>query len=157
MDNSRHRFIVSLLAVLTTLSAAEAIPTAGARPAPKLVVNILVDRLRSDYLNAFLPLYGEDGFKRLLNQGLVYSQAESTALPTDMATAAADIATGTSASDHGIIGLRRLDRTTLRPVGCIDDKNFTGINTSTASSPQYLAVSTIGDELKAATEGKALV
>lgn len=157
MDNSRHRFIVSLLAVLTTLSAAEAIPTAGARPAPKLVVNILVDRLRSDYLNAFLPLYGEDGFKRLLNQGLVYSQAESTALPTDMATAAADIATGTSASDHGIIGLRRLDRTTLRPVGCVDDKSFTGINTSTASSPQYLAVSTIGDELKAATEGKALV
>lgn len=56
MDNSRHRFIVSLLAVLTTLSAAEAIPTVGARPAPKLVVNILVDRLRSDYLNAFLPL-----------------------------------------------------------------------------------------------------
>ena len=70
MDNSRHRFIVSLLAVLTTLSAAEAIPTAGARPAPKLVVNILVDRLRSDYLNAFLPLYGEDGFKRLLNHRL---------------------------------------------------------------------------------------
>ena len=81
MDNSRHRFIVSLLAVLTTLSAAEATPIAGARPAPKLVVNILVDRLRSDYLNAFLPLYGENGFKRLLNQGLVYSQAESTALP----------------------------------------------------------------------------
>ena len=43
--------------------------------APRLVVNITIDQLRTDYLEAFAPLYGANGFKKLLAQGLVYENA----------------------------------------------------------------------------------
>ena len=43
---------------------------------PSLVVNIVIDQLRSDYLDAFTPLYGQGGFLRLKEQGRFYSQAE---------------------------------------------------------------------------------
>ncbi|MDE5948258.1 MAG: alkaline phosphatase family protein, partial [Prevotella sp.] len=43
------------------------------KSAPKLVVNITIDQFRSDYMEAFAPLYDENGFKRLLNGGIVYT------------------------------------------------------------------------------------
>ena len=61
-----------LLAVLA-FAGAEA---QNARPVPRVVVNITVDHLRADYMKAFLPVYGEDGFKRLLKDGRVYTRAE---------------------------------------------------------------------------------
>ncbi len=37
--------------------------------APKLIVNIVIDQMRQDYLFRFWDLYGEDGFKKLVNNG----------------------------------------------------------------------------------------
>lgn len=157
-NNSKNRFLLSLLAVMAALASAEAVTTTkNGTAVPKLVVNILIDQLRSDYLNAFMPLYGEDGFRKLLRDGRVYSQAEYSLSRPDRASAAASLATGTSPYNHGIIGVRWLDRETLRPVFCVDDRNFAGSNTKDFSSPLYLGVSTVGDELKVATDGKALV
>lgn len=125
---------------------------------PRLVVSILVDQLRSDYLEAFMPLYGENGFKRLFTEGRVYTQADYPMAQPDCASAAATLATGTTPSSHGIIGRRWLDRETLRPVFCVDDTKYAGTgNTSDKSAPTFLGVSTIGDELKVATDGKAIV
>jgi hypothetical protein len=69
----------------------------------------------------------------------------------------ATLATGTTPYNHGVVGLKWLDRETLRPVFCVDDKRYPGVQTSDASSPTFLGVSTLGDELKVATEGKSLV
>ena len=77
-DQYGRCLLLSLLAVMTVLTPAElkAQSMAGqTNGLPKLVVNILVDQLRDDYLEAFMPLYGNDGFKRLFKEGRVYTQA----------------------------------------------------------------------------------
>lgn len=146
---------VSLLTAMTILSCPEA--RGVNREVPRVVVNILIDQLRTDYMKAFMPLYGQDGFVRLLNQGKVYHQAEYPQYRPDRASAAATLATGTTPYNHGIIGMEWLNRETLRPVFCVDDSKYPGLQTMDASAPTYLGVSTLGDELKVATEGKSLV
>lgn len=151
----RLPLIVSLLTAMTVLSGANA--SAANVNVPRVVVNILVDQLRTDYINAFMPLYGQEGFVRLLHEGRVYSGAEYSHFHPDRASAAASVATGTTPYNHGIVGTKWLDRETLRPVFCVDDKSYAGVQTTDASAPTYLGVSTIGDELKVATEGKSIV
>ena len=77
---------------------------------PRLVVNILIDQLRSDYLETFSPLYVEDGFQQLLRDGCYYRQAVYTVVPRDRAVGTATLATGTTPSNHGIVGERFLHR-----------------------------------------------
>ena len=113
---------------------------------PKVVVNLLVDQLRSDYLEAFMPLYGEDGLKKLLNEGRVYAQGEYPLSHTDRASAAATFTTGTVPARHGIVGVQWVERDTKKIVTCAND-----------GSAGKLLTSTIGDELKIATEGKSIV
>lgn len=150
--------LLSLLAVVGALGTAELKAQGVNSGVPRVVVNILIDQLRTDYLNAFMPLYGEDGFRRLLNEGRVYHQASYPMTHPDMASAAATVAAGAPPSQHGIIARRWLDRETLRPVFCVDDEACSTIGgEAKGCSPYRLAVSTIADELKVATEGKALV
>ena len=120
------------------------------QPAPRLVVNITIDQLRTDYIEHFSPLYSDNGFKKLLKEGRVYESASYSFSPVDRASAIASIATGTSPHYHNIVGSQWLDRNTLRPVFCTDDGQG-------SDSPQKMATSTVGDELKVATRGAALV
>ena len=62
---------------------------------PRLVISITIDQLRTDYLEAFTPLYSEGGFKRLLKDGMVFSNVSYPFAPTDRASAIAAISTGT--------------------------------------------------------------
>ncbi|MBQ0062032.1 MAG: alkaline phosphatase family protein, partial [Bacteroidales bacterium] len=128
-----------------------------AAPVPRLVVTVMIDQLRSDYLDAFSPLYGEGGFARLLKDGRVYEGAQYPVAQVDRASSIATMFTGAVPYDHGVVGEQWLDRSTLRPVYCVDDAAFKGWNTTETTSPKNLAVSTISDELKVATDGKALV
>ena len=68
----RYRLLCSLMTLMTVVGAEAQTATA----VPRLVVNVVVDQLRSDYLQAFAPLYGEDGLLRLMEQGRMYTQAE---------------------------------------------------------------------------------
>ncbi len=151
----RMSLLMSLLTAMTVLSVPEG--KAANTGVPRVVVSILVDQLRSDYINAFMPLYGQDGFVKLLKEGRVYTNGEYPHYRPDRASAAATLATGTTPYNHGIVGERWLDRETLRPAYCVDDKRYAGLQTSDATAPTFLGASTIGDELKVATEGKALV
>ena len=120
--------------------------------APRLVVNITIDQLRTDYLKAFAPLYGADGFKRLLKEGLVYENASYPFSNIDRASAIASVITGVSPYYHSIIGERWMGKETLRPVYCTDDPKQNGID-----SPNQMLVSTLGDELKVATQGQSKI
>ena len=157
MPKHRTQLIVSLLAVMTALSAVEANAAAAGEGVPRVVVTILIDQLRSDYLKAFQPLYGEDGFAKLLEEGRVYANAEYPHTRPDLASSAATVATGTTPSNHGIIGRKWMDRATLRPAYCVDDAEYAGLQTDEKISPHHLATSTFGNKLKIATESKALV
>lgn len=127
------------------------------RSAPRLVVSIAIDQLRSDYLEAFAPLYTDGGLKRLLADGRVYVNASYPFSPVDRASAIAALTTGTTPYYNGIVGTQWLNRETLRPVVCVDDSQFAGVLTHESSSPASLLTSTLGDELKVATGGKAQV
>ena len=154
MSNSQLNRLLSSLIVLLAVTGSNA---QDAPQVPSLVVNIVIDQLRSDYLDAFTPLYGQGGFQRLKEQGRYYSQAEYPFSAPDPASAMACLMTGTSPYANGIVGDRWLDRQTLLPVFCVDDTTYPGIHTDEKSSPKHLAVSTIGDELKVSSEGKSIV
>ncbi len=115
--------------------------------APRLVVNITIDQLRTDYLEAFAPLYGEKGFKRLLQQGMVFTNSSYPFSPIDRASAIASIGTGVTPYYHSIVGCEWLNRESLQTVYCLGEK----------LTAEELMTSTIGDELKVSTEGKAFV
>ena len=144
---SNKYFYITLLSLLGF--SAEATAQAIAQ-APKLVVTITVDQLRTDHLETFAPLYSADGLKRLLNEGVVYTYGSYPFTPVDQASAAASLATGTTPYYNGITATEWFDRNTLRPVQAISDSRY-GV------APQQLATSTLGDELKIATGGIAKV
>lgn len=144
--------ITSILALTFGGLQAQPLPSA-----PKLVVTLTIDQLRTDYMEAFSSLYGEKGFKRLMREGKVFRQAEFAFDGTDRASAIAAICTGTTPSMNGIIAERWLDAQTLRPVSCVDDSKFMGNYTSENTSPSQLLTSTFADELKIATRNGALV
>ena len=142
----RNKYLyITLLAILGITP--EMMAQGKIQYAPRLVVNITIDQLRTDYMEAFSPLYGNDGFKRLLQQGMVFNNANYPFSPIDRASATASIATGVTPYYHSIVGEKWLNRETLRPVYCVGDKQ----------TPDELSTSTIGDELKVSTEGKAKV
>ena len=118
--------------------------------APKLVVNITIDQLRNDYMEHFAPLYGNNGFKKLLSEGCVYESANYPFTNVDRSSAIASIATGTTPYYNNIVSQQWLDRSTLRPVYCVDDSKY-------VSSPQRMATSTISDEMKVSSGGAAIV
>ena len=112
---------LSTIILLTLLGNMTEMSAQSLQPAPRLVVNIAVDQLRTDYIEHFAPLYGEEGFKRLLQKGRVYEAASYPFAPVDRASAIASIATGTTPHYNNIVATQWLDRTTLRPVFCTDD------------------------------------
>lgn len=143
MRKNKYLYI-TLLAVLGFHQEAMAQAIAST---PRLVVNITVDQLRTDYLETFMPLYGNDGFKKLLKQGKVFASASYDFTPVDRASAIATIATGTTPYYHGIVGTEWLDRQTLRPVRCTGQNN----------TPINILTSTLGDEMKLASSGTAQI
>lgn len=128
-----------------------------AAPVPRLVVSVMVDQLRTDYMEAFSSLFGADGFNRMLREGRSYVDVSYPFSNIDRASAVACVMTGAVPHENGIVGERWMDRKTLLPVFCVDDASCQGWLTSGKYSPAMLNVSTITDELKVATNGRALV
>ena len=151
---TRQYHILATLMLLMNMTASEA---QTAPDVPRLVVNVVIDQLRTDYLEAFSTLYGEGGFHRLAREGRVFQQAEYPFDEPDRASALACLMTGAAPFDNGIVGMRWLNRETLHPMLCVEDSRCTGYFTEEKLSPANLGVTTITDELKVSTEGQALV
>lgn len=145
-----HYLSITLLAVLGWHIDAQA--QYGTRLVPRLVVNITIDQLRSDYLETFAANYGTNGFRKLLSEGLVYENASNPFTNPDKASAISTIITGTTPSHHSIVGEQWLDRNSLRPVQCTEDPQHPGVPSAT-----QMAVSSLGDELKVGTKGIAKI
>lgn len=151
----KEKILSSLLTVLA-FSALQA-QTNAVPVAPRLVVGITIDQLRSDYLEAFINLYGEKGLKRLCKEGKVYNQVSYSFKHVDRASAQAALYTGTVPFKNGIVASQWLERASLRPIDCVDDRDFMGFYTEECTSPKNLLVPTLTDELEIATRGASLV
>ena len=123
----------------------------------RLVLSINVDQLRSDFLYEFSGLYGEKGFKRLMNEGRLYSNAYYAYEHIDRASATATLMSGTYPYVSGIVAGQWLDRSSLRLVNCADDSRYKGLYTNKSASPAKLRSLTLPDEMKRATRNKAQV
>lgn len=149
---NKRQFTIALLALLSSTINAQV-----SQQKPRLVVNITIDQLSSDYIAQFAPYFGLSGFKEILDNGVVFQNVSYPFTPVDRASAIATIMTGTTPFYHGVIGTGWLHKKTLRPVSCVDDNAYPGIYTTESSSPRNLLTSTITDELKVATKGQAIV
>lgn len=112
---------------------------------PKLIVGLVVDQMRYDYLTRFEADYGEDGFKRLMREGLNCKNVHYNYKPTYTGPGHATIFTGTSPSVHGIVGNNWFERAENKSVYCVTLKS--GVD-SAVSNPKRLLVETLSDAMK---------
>ncbi|WP_339661147.1 alkaline phosphatase PafA [uncultured Polaribacter sp.] len=124
---------------------------------PKLVIGIVIDQMRYDYLTRFSDRYSDNGFKRLLNNGFSLENAHYNYIPTYTAVGHTSIYTGTTPDNHGIISNDWYDKFLKKSIYCVDDENYKTIgNDSTAGkkSPARLQTTTITDQLHLAQNMK---
>lgn len=117
---------------------------------PKLVVGIVVDQMRYDYLTRFWNEFGDGGFKRLVNEGFLSKNHHYNYIPTVTAPGHTSIYTGTTPAVHGILGNNWYDKFTKQRVYCADDTDYPDFGTegTGGKAPTRLLSTTITDQLR---------
>lgn len=132
-------------------------PATTIKTQPKLVVGIVVDQMRYDYLTRFWGRYGEEGFKRLIKDGYHLKNAHYNYMPTYTAPGHASIYTGSTPRYHGIISNSFYDKQLKKTIVPVVNDSVSSLGTATDAgqrSPKYLLASTFGDENRIATQFK---
>jgi predicted AlkP superfamily pyrophosphatase or phosphodiesterase len=152
-----------LFALLASASAQRSEPAAT----PRLVVLISIDQFRADYLTRFEDLFlpartagGVGGFRWFMDRGAWYVDAHHDHMPLATGPGHSILLTGAPPYKSGIVGNDWYDRDLKKDVYCVQDDNSPIVGTDTKMigiSPEHLRVTTVGDELKIATGGKAKV
>lgn len=168
---------IKLLAVLFMMTAPVAVgqkatsPTTGFPPnygkkvqkevpRPKLVVGMVVDQMRWDFLYRYYDRYTNDGFKRLLSEGFSCENTMIPYTPTITACGHTCAYTGSVPAIHGIIGNNWYSRELNRSVYCTEDTSAVAVGGSDAPgrmSPRNMLATTITDELRLATNFRSKV
>ena len=120
---------------------------------PKLVVGLVVDQMRYDFLYRYYDKYSAGGFKRLMNEGFNCRNNHYDYAPTVTAAGHAAIFTGSVPAVDGIIGNEWFNQKTGKTVYCVEDTSVTTVGATSKAglmSPKNLLVSTITDQLKIA-------
>jgi predicted AlkP superfamily pyrophosphatase or phosphodiesterase len=157
-----RRFSLAVAAVLT-LSSIPAFASAY-NAHPKLVVVIVIDQFRGDYLERYHDQFGEGGFRLLLDHGANFTECNYDYANTRTAPGHATLFTGAYSNSHGIMANEWWDPKKKKMVTAVedDDTRLVGIAPGQAkekagASPHNLLADTLGDELKLATQGRARV
>jgi predicted AlkP superfamily pyrophosphatase or phosphodiesterase len=127
---------------------------------PKLVVVIIIDQFRGDYLERYRDQFGEGGFRLLLDHGANFTDCNYDYANTRTAPGHATLFSAAYSSGHGIVANEWWDSKKKKMVTSVEDDNtkLVGIADDKAgASPHNLLADTLGDELKLATQGKSRV
>ncbi len=127
---------------------------------PKLVVGIVVDQMRQEYLYRFDSKFSEGGFKRLVGNGFMLKNAHYNYVPTYTGPGHASIYSGTTPAVHGIIGNDWWDKNAKKSVNCVEDERYKPVGNPEGDgdvSPWRILSTTITDELKLFTQKRAKV
>jgi predicted AlkP superfamily pyrophosphatase or phosphodiesterase len=156
---SKLYFLLFLLAICPLLLAAQKkskdSKTDEITTAPKLIVGIVVDQMRYDYLTRFWNHYDEGGFKRLINEGFNCKNNHFNYAPTSTGPGHASVYTGTTPARHGVIGNNWYDKVKGEEVYCASDNTYESVGTTSNAgkmSPHRMNVTTITDELRLHTQ-----
>jgi predicted AlkP superfamily pyrophosphatase or phosphodiesterase len=150
--------IVFLLLILSPLPCVSQTNPTGDRP--KLVVGIVVDQMREEYLYRFADKFGSNGFQRLMSDGFMLRNAHYNYVPTYTGPGHASVYTGTTPAIHGIIGNDYYDKQIRKVVNCVEDSRFQPVGSKDGNgdvSPARLLSSTITDELKLSSQMRSRV
>ncbi len=151
MHNSRLFFSLIFLFISSLTVGAQQEP-------PKLVVVLTVDQMRAEYLVRYQDKYGENGFRRMLENGYNFRNAHFPYVPTETGPGHAAIHTGAVPAVSGIIGNGWYDRSMGRSVNVVSGKekyNTVGASDTLGvgkAGPDFMLVTTIGDEFKKASQ-----
>lgn len=127
---------------------------------PKVVIGIVVENMRPDYVQRYWDKFNSDGFKKLYTNGAVCSNVNITQHVHSYASGTATLFTGVNPSIHGIIGKNWYDRLKGKEQECTEDDYYLTVGSDSRSgnaSPVKLLSNTITDNLKIYTRGKAKV
>ncbi|MFD2286534.1 alkaline phosphatase family protein [Pedobacter petrophilus] len=143
----------------TAANQSKTFPAEVARP--KLVVGLVVDQMRWDYLYRYYNRYTNGGFKRLINEGFSAENTYIPYTPTYTACGHTCIYTGSVPAIHGIIGNDWYDAETKKNMYCTEDTSVVTVGSTPSSegnmSPKNMLSNTITDELRLATNFKGKV
>ncbi|MGB5693727.1 MAG: alkaline phosphatase PafA [Flavobacteriaceae bacterium] len=118
---------------------------------PKLIVGVIVDQMRFDYLTRFANHYGEGGFQRLIRKGFNCRNNHFNYSETSTAPGHASVYTGSTPSVHGIVGNNWYDKVSKQMVYCVADPEYSSLGTTSDAgqmSPHRLNAPTITDKLR---------
>jgi len=158
----RRTLALSLLLVLVVISSGQRRPQPdnSRSKRPRLVLLIVVDQFRYDYLERFGDLFVANGLRRLMRDGASWTQSNYDHFPTYTAPGHGTLMTGAYPAETGIVGNDWPDRATGNRVSSVSDtseKLLGGKPDAQASSPRRLMSSTIGDELRLITNNRSKV
>lgn len=124
---------------------------------PKLVVVIVIDQFRADYLERYRDQFSEGGFRVFLDRGAYFTDCNYDYANTRTAPGHATLFTGSYTSGHGIVANAWWDPQKKKKVTSVEDDSTRLLGGGPGASPHNLRSDTLGDELKLATGGKARV
>lgn len=127
---------------------------------PKLVIGLVIDQMRWDYLYRYNDLYTSGGFKRLMNEGFSCEHTLIPYVPTYTAPGHTCIYTGSVPAIHGIVANDWYDKTIQKNMYCASDSSVNTVGSTSNEgkmSPRNLLVTTIGDELRLSTNFRSKV
>lgn len=123
----------------------------------KLVVGVVVDQMRYDYLTRFWERFGDNGFKRLVSDGFNFKNAHFNYIPTYTGPGHASVFTGATPESHGIVGNNWYDKFDRKEVYCTGDPEVSPVGTSSSAgkmSPHRMLTTSIADENRLHTQFK---
>jgi predicted AlkP superfamily pyrophosphatase or phosphodiesterase len=154
------RLLVPVLA--TALILAPLNPALGSayNAHPRLIVVIVIDQFRADYLERYRDQFGDGGFRNFLDKGAYFTNCFYGYANTRTAPGHATLFTGAYTSGHGIVSNEWWDPQKKKMVTSVEDDSTRLVGTddkSSGASPHNLLATTIGDQLKLASQGKSRV
>lgn len=152
----KYYIAILLTSVLSFTSLAQTKATNNINPdKPKLVVGVVVDQMRYDYLTRFWDKYGEDGFKRLISEGFNLKNHHFNYIPTYTAPGHTSVFTGATPRSHGIISNSWYDKFEKKYVYCVSDDEVQPVGTINSAgkmSPTRMLATSIADENRLFTQ-----
>ena len=124
----------------------------------KLLVGIVIDQMRYDYITRYWDYFGDDGFKKLIDEGFLFKNHHYGYVPTFTAPGHASIYTGSTPRYHGIIANDWYDREKNKLIYCSADTSYKALGSKYSYqkvSPKKLQSTTLSDEIKLASNHKA--
>lgn len=153
--------LFSLLASLSLTVLAQKNKPSSSLPRPKLVVGIMVDQMRWDYLYRYYDRYQSGGFKRLLNEGFTCENTYINYIPSVTGIGHTTVYTGSVPAIHGIAGNDFIDQATGKSMYCAGDPTVQTVGSTNLNvgkmSPRNLFSTSVTDELKLATNFRSKV